>query len=206
MPAATSMVEREEIIRRQQVGETYQQIANEMRLPYMTVRGICKHYERSGKVQPNYEACAKSGVRKDVAIYERAIQLKQAHPRWGAGLIWVELAEEFAEEQLPSERTLQRWFHRAGVAGRVVSEKREVSKVQRGQVAHEVWAMDAKEEIQLGDGTYASWLVISDEASGSILHTDVFPLQTVGNYPGVANPQQHPDGSGDMGMSTKDAS
>ena len=83
MPAATAMVEREEIIRRQQAGETYQQIANEMRLSYMNVCGICKHYERTGTVQPNYEACAKPGVRKDVAIYERAIQLKQAHPRWG---------------------------------------------------------------------------------------------------------------------------
>lgn len=205
MPAATPMVEREEIMRRQQAGERYTQIADEMRLPYMTVRGICKHYERTGKVQPNYEACAKPGVRKDSAIFERAIQLKQAHPRWGAGLIWVELAEAFAESQLPSERTLQRWFHRAGVAVSVVSERREGSVVQRGQAAHEVWAMDAKEEIRLGDGTYASWLVISDEASGSVVHTAVFPLQTVDNDPGVAGAQQHPVSLGDMGLSTKDA-
>lgn len=204
MPAATPMAEREEIVRRQQAGERYTQIADEMGLPYMTVRGICKHCERTGSVQPNYGACAKPGVRKDNAIFERAIQLKQAHPGWGAGLIWVELAEAFAESQLPSERTLQRWFHHAGVARAAVSEKKTVSVIQRGHAAHEVWAMDAKEEIRLGDGTYASWLVISDEASGAVLHTAVFPLQAVDNYPSVAGAQQHSAGLGDVGMSTKD--
>jgi transposase len=195
MPAATALRKREEIIHRHQEGERFAEIAREMQIPYMTVRGICKHYERTGHIQPNYAGCAKPGVRKDVAIFERAIHLKKAHPRWGAGLIWVELAEEFEEEQLPSERTLQRWFRQAGVANRDVSEKRVVSVIQRGEVAHEVWAMDAKEEIPLADGTYASWLVISDEGSGSVLHTDVFPPQTLVNRRGVAGETQHSNGS-----------
>jgi hypothetical protein len=42
--------------------------------------------------------------------------LKGAHPGWGANLIWVLLAEEWDEGELPSIRTLQRWFHRGKVA------------------------------------------------------------------------------------------
>lgn len=47
--------------------------------------------------------------------------------------------------------------------------------MQRGQEVHDIWAVDAKERIPLEDGTWASWLAISDEASGAILYTAAFP-------------------------------
>jgi len=175
MPAALSITQREEIVKRRQEAQSFAHIARAMRIHYNTVWNIWQRYQTTGSVHPNYAACVHNALRKKAAIYARAIALKQAHPSWGARLIWVELAEEFAEEELPHERTLQRWFHRAGLVSAPAKDRREPVVVKRGQAAHETWAMDAKEEIQLADGSYASWLTISDEGSGAILHTDLFP-------------------------------
>jgi hypothetical protein len=177
MPAATAMKERQEIVKRREKGESFAQIAREMQMSYATVRNVWQFYQNYQRLEPNYAACAKTEVRKAKAIYEQAIALKAEHPSWGAGLIWVELAESFEEANLPSERTLQRWFHRAGLAAPLNQTKVARLAFKRGLLAHEVWAMDAKESIQLGDGSYASWLLISDEGSGAVLESSAFPPQ-----------------------------
>jgi hypothetical protein len=113
-------------------------------------------------------------VRKRADVHQQALGLREAHPGWGAGLIRLALAEHFAVEDLPSERTLQRWFRRGGV-GRKRSDTPPRLRVQQGQAAHEGWAMDARERMRLGDGSSASWLTITDEASGAILSVTLFP-------------------------------
>jgi hypothetical protein len=148
-----------------------------MEMSYDSVRAIWRHWEKHGKLAPNYEACRQTGPRQPQAVVERAIQMKREHPRWGAGLIRLLLSDEFEEDELPSERTLQRWFRQAGV-GRTPSTKQSHSPViKRGQAVHDVWAIDAKEKMTLGDGNPASWLTISDEASGAILAAEAFPPQ-----------------------------
>ena len=179
MPAATPIKKREEIVRRQQAGESFAQIAREMSMSYHTVRNVWRYCKRTGQLEPAYDRCVHEGVRKDKAIYEKAIEFKREHPTWGAGLIWVELADLFAEESLPSVRTLRRWFHRAGLVVQEGKDKRPKVSIVRGQDAHEVWTMDAKEQMTLGDGSKASWLIISDEGSGAMLHGTLFPYQSL---------------------------
>lgn len=179
MPAATKLKLRKEIIARRESGEQFSRIAGELEMSYATVRNVWHHYRKTGLLSPNYGACAHREIRKDKRIYERAIAYKQEYPSWGAGLIWVELVEEFAEADLPSERTLQRWFHRAGWVSKKPKDKLRDAKVQRGLQAHEVWAMDAKEQMHLLDARDASWLTIADEGSGAILEGIVFPPQTL---------------------------
>ena len=178
MPAAIPTRIRRGIIERRAKGESYAAIARDLRLPYVTVRGIQRHYQRTGQLEPSYERCRHTAVRTAAGIYEEAIRLKRSHPGWGAGLIWVELGEDFDETDLPSVRTLQRWFRRAGVAGGR-REPRQAETVQRGRQAHEVWALDAKEQIGLENGEAVSWLTLSDEASGAILSTTLFPPQAL---------------------------
>ncbi len=175
MPSATPLKQREEIVAMRQKGASFAHISREMSMSYRTVYNVWQHFEQTGCLEPAYDRCAHRGIRKDPRIYAKAIEFKQAHPRWGAGLIWVELAEHFPENELPSIRTLQRWFHRGGVASQAPADKRPPIHVVRGETAHEVWAMDAKEQMTLADGTKASWLIISDEGSGAILHGDLFP-------------------------------
>lgn len=178
MPAATPLRVRREIVQRRDSGESYASIARGLNMPYITVWKVDQHYRQRGHLEADYAACRQTAVRKSAAVYEQAVQLKRDHPGWGAGLIWVELAEVWAENDLPSVRTLQRWFHRGGVARRPPERVAAVS-VRRGKRPHEVWALDAKEGIQLADGTYVSWLTISDEASGAVLASTLFPPATL---------------------------
>lgn len=180
MPAATATRIRQAIIKQWEAGESYSGLAQQYRLAYGTVRGVVKRYEATGQIEPNYAACRHTAVRKSAAIYEAAVGLKQAHPSWGAGLIWVELSERFEEASLPSPRTLQRWFRRAGVGVKRTRDKAPQPRLQRGQQVHDVWALDAKEAIPLADGSRVSWLTISDEASGAILAAELFPPASVG--------------------------
>jgi hypothetical protein len=195
---------REEIVSRRQAGASYAALSRDLSLPYVTVRQVYQHYEKSGQLMPHYDRCSHTGLRSNEAIYERAIQMKREHPSWGAGLIWVELAEEFEEASLPSLRTLQRWFKKAQV--QAPRRDRGVSvAVYRGQERHEVWALDAKEAMRLGDGSPASWLAITDEASGAILSVDFFPDQTLGVDQSPGSQNQLATGHEPMGASDETA-
>lgn len=178
---------RSEIVRRHQRGETLRSISDELKLSYETVKKLWQHWQKTGQIEPNYGRAKQRGTRRFGGLYDEAIALKTAHPRWGAPLILLELRATIACPTYPSVRTLQRWFCRAGVNRTAGDKQRRGTGVKRGQVVHQVWAVDAKEQIPLGDGSEVSWLTVSDEASGAILYTDVFPPGEVG------------DGGGDSG-------
>lgn len=180
MPAATPVRIRQMIVARREAGESYVSIGQDLAMPYITVRKVYQHYQQTGQIEASYDQCRPKSVRSAEAIYQKAIELKRSHSGWGAGLIWVELTELFDESSLPSVRTLQRWFHRAGLVTKAKRDTVQSMAVQRGIRAHEVWALDAKEQIQLGDGSYASWLTISDEGSGAVLSVTLFPPQILG--------------------------
>lgn len=177
MPAALSVEKRREIIKRHEAGETLKVISEQMQLSYNTVKKIWSHWRKYQKVSPNYEQAKEKGTRKYRGVYEEAIEMKAAHVGWGAPLIHLKLSQQHPDKDLPSIRTLQRWFRQAGVSRSPKVRQRKETYVKRGQVAHEVWAMDAKEQMKLEDGSDASWLVVTDEASGAILDAQVFPPQ-----------------------------
>jgi hypothetical protein len=137
-------------------------------------------------------------------VVERAVQLKKEHGRWGAGLIRLMLRDEFEADEIPSERSLQRWFRQAGV-GRAPTTQHRTPYVKRGQEVHEVWAIDAKEKVKLADGSYASWLTISDEASGAILHVEAFPPQALEPDRSASGPSVSASGDGAVGQTDEDA-
>lgn len=204
MPAAHSIATRKEIVERRNRGESFRHIAQAMVLSYDTVRAIWRHWERGGTLAPHYEACRHKGPRKAPAVVEAALGLKRDHPRWGAGLIRVLLSEEFDPQMLPSERTLQRWWRQAGL-GRTPAAVQSASKVRRGTEVHEVWAIDAKEKMTLGDGSGASWLTISDEASGAMLLAEAFPPTALGEGRPLPGTQVSASGDGPLGETAGDA-
>ena len=178
MPAAIAVPIRKEIVERRIRGESFRQISREMDMGYDSVRAVWRHWEKHGKLSPNYANCSQPGPRKAPQMTEHALAMKRDHPRWGAKLILIKLAEEFPDETLPSERTLQRWFRRLGLNnGRDIKKGGKI--IERGKEAHEVWAIDAKEKIKLADESKVSWLTITDEGSGAILDATVFPPQTL---------------------------
>lgn len=204
MPAALPIHLRTDIVQRRQTGMTFRTIARELQLPYASVRQIWRHWQERGTLQPNYAACRQTGPRKPVAVYQAAIAMKQQHPRWGALLIRLELMKTFAQAVLPAERTLQTWFRQAGVNRRRSSQPAQ-PPVPRGAAVHAVWAVDAKEKMELGDGSGASWLTITDEASGAILQTAAFPPQQLDSGAGATGTAQPATGFHDLGKAAQNA-
>lgn len=190
MPAALPLELRRQIVEGHQQGKTLHQISLACGLAYVTVKGIWTHWVKYGKLTPNYEAARQRGTRKYKALYEDSLRIKKAHPTWGGGLIRLELSKQFPGTALPSVRSLQRWFRQAGINRRLKAEHKGASSVKRGQRVHEVWAVDAKEKIRLQSGARASWLVISDEASGAILTATSFPPGDMGTSAVDTSPTQ----------------
>jgi transposase len=176
MPKAIPVPIRRRIVERHQQDESLPAIAKDLGLPFETVRGIWRRYRDRGEVglQPDYDKCGKRGIRSPKLVYRAAIWLKRAHPKWGATLIKLLIEEKWPALETPHARTLQRWFRAAGVDRR---HKRRVTGQNhaRGKAVHEVWQMDAKEQIQLADGSEGSWLSLTDEQSGAIIAAGIFP-------------------------------
>jgi transposase len=175
MPRAIPHPLRAEIVHRHAAGQSLRQIATELQLCYRSVRGIWQRYRTLGneRLAPDYARCGRPAPRFPAALHEAALAAKREHPTWGAPLIRLTLAEQFADQALPSVRTLQEWFRQAGL--QPVRTRRPSAPRQRARVAHAVWQLDGKEGMRLADGTPTVALNLVDEASGAVLSAAVFP-------------------------------
>jgi hypothetical protein len=99
--------------------------------------------------------------------------MRTQHPTWGGGLIRV-LLQEQGHDGCASERTLQRWFQRSTLAP-APPGRRPDSEERRAQAPHDVWQMDAVDQLRIAGGQQVSWLRLVDECSGAVLQTVVFP-------------------------------
>ncbi len=165
------------VFRRWQRGQSAGAIAAALALRPRTVRHLVRRW-RAGErqaLQPAYGRCGGQHPWPDREVFELAVNLRRQHPSWGAGYIRVQLREARPRHPLPSTRTLQRWFARAGL-GPAPAGAKPASHQRRARQAHEVWQVDAVERLRLRDGSQASWLRIADEFTGAVLHTKVFPI------------------------------
>ena len=53
--------------------------------------------------------------------------------------------------------------------------RRPAATPRRATQPHDTWQLDAAEHLTLADGREASWVRITDECSGAVLATAVFP-------------------------------
>jgi transposase len=175
MPRALALPVRQQIVLRHQQGETLKQIAVSEGIAYRTVLGCWRRYRDQGEqgLAIHYDRCGPQGPEFPEEQIEAALALKRAHPRWGAGLIRLQLKEQFPAQPLAAERTLQTWFRQAGLQP-VKAVQPPVDK-QRAKQTHAVWQIDAKERMHLADGSPTSVLTVTDEASGALLGVMPFP-------------------------------
>jgi transposase len=175
MPAPVRQPIRQAMWRRWEQGATTTELSRAFDVPPRTVRALLRRWRERGPggLAPNYVRPSDPPPLPSPPAFGPAVQLRRDHPAWGAGLIRVYLAEQ-GVQPLPGERTLQRWFHRAGLAP-APPGRRPASSGRRATSPHEIWQVDAAEEIPLGAGGKASWLRIVDEFTGAVLHTAVFP-------------------------------
>ena len=174
MGQATSLVLRERIQALRSEGSTLQSISQELGVPYGTIKHLCRRLRKSGPagLAPDYANCGRRAILPDGSRKAAALQQRALHPLWGAPRIHVEM--QLAGEHPPCIRTLQKWFRQAG-AYRPRRQSAEVC-IGRARAVHNIWEVDAKEHLVLGDGAPGCYLTIGDEKSGAWLEAPVFPL------------------------------
>lgn len=157
---------------RQQVD--LREIAARFQLSPKTVRRLLARFEQEGEggVMPHYDQCGRPQAIASELV-EEVCRTRREHPRWGAEMIRLELAEH--HPTLPCARTMQRRLRQAGLhpapAGRPSAERPRVPRATR---PHQGWQTDASEELRLAGRQQACWLRIVDECSGAFLSTTVF--------------------------------
>lgn len=179
MARAVSVPVRQVLLRRWRRGQSVAEIAEALALPRRTVRRLIRRWRDArptDTLAPAYARCGRHRPWPNPAVFHAALDLRRQHPPWGAQLIRVVLQERWPQEPLPSARTLQRWFARAGL-GSAPRGRQPPTPAQRARQPHAVWQMDAVERIHLRPGRpEASWLRIADEFTGAILYTKVFAI------------------------------
>src|SRR5512135_3882426 len=189
MPRSLPVPVRQAIWRRFQDGQDGPTIAAALGFAPRTVRKLLRRFRCGGQaaVQPSYDRCGATTPKLPEPIVQAALGLRREHPTWGAGLIRVMLRRQRLHDPLPVERTLQRWFLRAGLAP-APAGRRPTADPRRAERPHEVWQMDAAERVPLQTGQRVGWLRIVDECSGAVLWTAVFPPGPLERGPAAAGP------------------
>lgn len=175
MPAAIPMPVRQVILKRWQKGESVASLAEELKLSVRTVRNLVRRFSERGQsgLEADYGRCATNTIPTNSDEYQKAIDMRKQHPTWGGGLIRV-LLQEQGHDDCASERTLQRWFQRSTLAP-APPGRRPDSDERRAHQPHEVWQMDAVDQLRLASGQQVSWVRLVDECSGAVLQTTIFP-------------------------------
>jgi transposase len=174
MPRPIPVPVRQVMFRLWQRGVGAPEIAASLGVPCSTVSRMLQRFRREGgaAIPPSYRSPADDFMPPENV--QAAIALRREHPTWGAEFIRVQLHEANPQRQVPTARTLRRWFERADLAP-APAGRRPRAESERTTIPHDTWQMDAKEHIKLKKNKQASWLRITDECSAAVLHTTVFP-------------------------------
>jgi len=177
MPHPLPMPVRQLLVQRVALGQNAGWIARCLGLVPRTVRRLVQRLRLRGPnaLATSYPSRPYPHTPQFRVVIEKAFQLRRAHPTWGAGLVRVLLRRHYPAEVIPAQRTLQRWFRRAGLLPAPSGRRSGASSYQRAQQPHDVWQMDAADQVALQNGTPVCWLRIADECSGAVLQTTVFP-------------------------------
>ena len=188
MGAAHSLLVRESILSHRKEGYSMLEISKKLSISYNSVRTLCHRYAARNPIEsghkdallPHYDQCGPQEKLYSPAVIEAALALKRLHPRWGAPRLRLPLETEMRSkeseraEAIPSIRTLERWFRE----NNLVKPKRQTGepRIGRARAVHNIWEVDAKEQLELLDGQATCYLTMVDEKSGAWLASPVFPL------------------------------
>jgi hypothetical protein len=178
MGRAKAMGLRLRLIEDRKAGKTLFEMSHTHKVSYGTVQQLCARYSELGQagLMPKYANCGKHRRDGRYDLVYRAVRcFKTWHPKWGAEKIRAELLLLRADLEVPPTRTMQQWFVYNGQNQR--RNKAPHSERQWAKTVHEVWQVDAKEDLLTLDGHKNCWLNITDEHSAGILHPKVFPPQ-----------------------------
>ena len=177
MGQAHQLVVRERIVELRKEGLGLKEIGTELSISYGSTRAIYQAYSVLGAegLIPLYKNSGNRVSDFSQTLKEACLAYKRLHPLWGAPRLRVDLAAQYGEQATPCIRTLQRWYRQEGLS-RPNRQKAEPC-IGQSRAVHNIWQVDAKENLVLADGTEACYLTMTDEKSGAWLAAPVFPPQ-----------------------------
>ena len=177
MPSALPLAVRQQIILLHQQQHSFSSICKQVQASFTTVRRLLRKYKANPAMdlKPLYHHCGPQKPGSDERLLRAGLWLKRLHPKWGAPLIHLHLKEHYKAGHLPAVRTLQTWFRKKGL--NPPREHRPCNAIGWALAPHNIWQVDAKEQLCLRNGQQACYLTIGDEHSGACLAALVFPPQ-----------------------------
>lgn len=170
--------EREHVIQLHGQGISMRQIASQTGMNYNTVQSIVKRYKSHGQAgfQLRYDQCGRKRTYESERSYRLVRLYKRYHPSWGVGYILMKIKEKYPDLPLCVSRVYERRLK----VSHLLSMPRNppmatVYRAERAILPHDVWQIDAKEQITTLDGQPACYLTITDEKTGGALEARVFP-------------------------------
>ena len=166
---------REQFIALKQQGCSLPSICVQLGLHYGTACHLSAQLRRQGDLAVHYRNCGPKKPLTAAPLVRAALWLRRRHGSWGAPFIHLKLSERYGSEGMPAVRTLQTWFRRQGLTR--PPQRLAAPSIGGAKAVHNIWQVDAKENLTLLDGTRACYLTITDEHSGAGLAALVFPPQ-----------------------------
>lgn len=172
----TTCSQRVAIIEMQQAGASYELIAKQFALNYYTVRKWCRRFRDGNWTAVFPLRQRKKGILSQFHPLVRysALRLKRKHPGWGADKILLEMSRTVSLKslRLPKRSSLNRYYQ--SFAPRL--SKHRPSRNQRPQAniaqlsgVHQLWQMDFKGEVRLGDVGKVKPFMVCDAYSSAPL-------------------------------------
>jgi Helix-turn-helix domain len=176
MPAPIPLPVRRALVRLARQGRSAAEIARRLQLSERTVRHLVLRFRERGDddLRPSYSTKPVNAFAD--AVRQEFVALRDERPTWGAEFLRQRWLAVHPGEPAPAARTVRRWTQ---AARRPKSVRPRASAPGRAKEVHEVWQIDAAEQMTLADGSGASWLRVADERSGAVLGTAVFPPQAL---------------------------
>ena len=180
MPKPTPIPVRRAIYQQWQQGRQVPEIAQALGVSPRTVRHLIQRFQERGEagISTSYSTQGGRWTPERLRVREAAEHLRREHPGWGSTLIAIRLGKQHGLGDVPTPRTIRRWLAQSDL-GPAPKSREPPSESSRAEQPHEVWQMDASEDIQLENGKRVSWLRIVDEHTGAVLATHVFSRGTL---------------------------
>jgi hypothetical protein len=178
MPTPIPLPLRQQILTLHAQHYTQKQIAKRLHCHPRTVRRLLQRFLQHGTegLTVHYDSTAHRKSSLPALWREELFAWAQAHPTWGAPYLRIQLTQRYPDIPWPSARTIQRWLAPSREQPASPGRKPQTVHLQATQV-HQVWQVDAVDQLKLRSSQLVSWLRFVEEASGAILQTTVFSLR-----------------------------
>lgn len=176
MPQPISMAIRQSIVNACKKGQSISSLSRIHKVSRQSIYDLLRRYKAEGEagLVCNYDNCGKLRPDASSFVYRAVRCMRTWHPTWGAQKIHAEMLYMRPSLELPHYRSFNRWFHWNGQLSIKPKSILPSSIHKWSKYLHEIWQVDAKEEMTTADGQKQCWLNITDEFSGAIIDPPVF--------------------------------